>query len=244
MDSVEIFVLVALPYLAISCFVIGVIYRFSLWFRAHFAANAFTIFPGVESRGKLAFEIAKEVTTFSRIFKVEKKLWIGAWLLHFGLLMALIGHTCLVLEWTLLWDVLSLDSETRDNIAQISGALAGIVILSALIYLLSRRFKGPMFQTSNVEDYFALALLLVIGLTGLAIRFVEHVELELFREYLGDLLLFRMPTEAPELSFYFLIHFLTVMLLIAVLPFTKLFHLGGIFVTLRLTNVRLPEGQS
>ncbi len=244
LDLVEILVFVILPYLAITCFIIGVIYRVLLWTRAPSAANAFTVFPGVTGgKGKLAFEVSKEITTFSRLFKADKKLWVGAWFLHFGILMALIGHTRLLFEWPFVWEILDFDSDTKDNITLISGSLAGLVILATLVYLLLRRLRGAVYQTSNIEDYFVLLLLLNIGITGMAMRLFEHVEMESYREWLGDFLLLRMPTVVPELGLYLLLHFLSVLLLIALLPYTKLFHLGGVFITMRLSKYRLPEAQ-
>lgn len=231
-----------LPYVAISFFIIGIIYRIFIWIRSPPAANKFTVFPGTSSNGKYSIELTKELAFFPRIFKVDKKLWIGAWVLHYGLLMTLVGHTRLLFEWQLLWDLLGFNNDIRDTVAMISGSLAGIIVLSAVIYLLGRRLSGTMAKMSNLEDYFVLALFLGIGLTGMYMRlFVDHIELQEFRDYLFDILTLQSPSVYPDIGPVFLIHLLLVLLAVAIIPYTKLFHLGGVFVTMRLSKLHLKE---
>ncbi|MFX1513294.1 MAG: respiratory nitrate reductase subunit gamma [Promethearchaeota archaeon] len=241
-DPISYIIMGILPYIAITCFVIGVMYKMSIWIRSPPALNRFTVFPGISSQRKYAVELTKEITFFPRIWKVDKKLWIGAWLLHYGLLMTLIGHTRLLFEWQLLWDLLGFNNDTRDTVALISGSLAGIIVLSAVLYLLGRRLSGTMAEMSNLEDYFVLALFLGIGFTGMWMRLlVDHIELQDFRDYLFDIFTLQSPSVYPDVGSIFLIHLLLVLLAVAIIPYTKLFHLGGVFVTMRLSKLHLKE---
>ncbi|MHA2299038.1 MAG: respiratory nitrate reductase subunit gamma [Candidatus Hodarchaeales archaeon] len=232
LDPVSYFIMTVLPYVAISCFFVGVIYRVFTWIRAPTAANRFTVFPGANNKAKIVFEATKDVAFFPRILKQKKLLWLGLWALHYGLLITLAGHTRLLFEWDFIWNLLDFDKATRDTVAMISGIFAGIIVLSTVIYLLARRLSGTLAEASNFEDYFVLGMFLGIGLTGMGTRLFSHVDLDAFRTYLFSLLTLQLPVVIPDAGPFFLVHLLLVLTIVAILPFTKLFHLGGIFVTM------------
>jgi nitrate reductase gamma subunit len=224
--------MVILPYVAIACFIIGTVYRVFTWSRAPSSQDRSVVFPNASNKFELILEFLKDILFFPRLYKVDKKLWLGAWLLHYGLLLTLIGHVRLLFEWQLFWEFLSFDAFTIDSVALISGSLAGIIMLSTVIYLLGRRLMGSVSNLSRFEDYFVLVVLLGIGITGMYMRLFILVDLDQFRNYLVAILTFQPPSIYPDVGPIFLVHLLLVLISIAILPFSKLFHLGGIFVTI------------
>jgi nitrate reductase gamma subunit len=80
---------------------------------------------------------------------------------------------------------------------------------------------------STPSDHLHLVLLLAIGLSGLAMRFVNHTDIIAVKAYMLGLLrldLQPLPADAP-----LLIHLALVALLMAIFPISKLLHAPGLF---------------
>jgi nitrate reductase gamma subunit len=154
------------------------------------------------------------------------------------LALILIGHLR-VFSW-LPDNILSSMGMTTENIntmSQLSGGFAGIVILIMILVLLGRRiFTTRVREISLKGDYLALVLILVVLITGDAMRFVSHFDLSLTREYFQGLVSFSVIT-VPNNS-WFLAHYLFAQILIMYMPFSKLLHFGGIFFTETLIQER------
>jgi len=231
-DLISYIIMGIFPYAAISCFIIGSVYRVFIWGRAPPSKGRPVIFSNASNKIGLVIEFVKEILYFPRLFKADKKLWLGVFILHYGLLMTVLGHTRLIFEWQLLWNFLGFDIATRDLVAMISGIIAGIIVLASVFYLFGRRLIGSAAELSRFEDYVVLAMFGGIGLTGMYMRTFAHVDINQFRDYLAAILTFQPPSTYPDVGPVFLLHLLLVLTAIAVLPFSKLFHLGGIFVTI------------
>jgi len=118
-----------------------------------------------------------------------------------------------------------------------AGGAAGVVILLATLLLLARRLALPRVrEITGPADYLALLLIAAIILTGDMMRFsTEHFDLALTREYFAGLATFSNVTGAAALEHgVFLVHMCLALLLILILPFSKLLHFGGIFFTHQL----------
>ena len=83
-------------------------------------------------------------------------------------------------------------------------------------------------------DYFALILILLIVLTGDAMRFISHLDLAQTREYFQGLFFFSV-SPIPG-NPWFLVHYLFAQLLIMYIPFSKILHFGGIFFSEALVH--------
>jgi nitrate reductase gamma subunit len=76
-------------------------------------------------------------------------------------------------------------------------------------------------------DYITLFLIIVIAFTGILMKEYIRVDLVDVKAFILGLLTLQ-PSIKPQ-SVLFLIHFLSVLLLIVYFPFSKLMHVGGIF---------------
>ena len=164
-----------------------------------------------------AFRVMKDVRWFDSLFKGNKWTWIGGIVFHYAFLLVVLRHLRYFL-YPVGWDMA----------LQNYGIYAGYVLPIAVLYLLMRRttVDRTMF-VSSLADYFALALIFGIAVTGLFMKFYARpfmVDVKGFVYGLVSLNFSTVPTEPV-----FLLHFTLVMTLLAYFPFSKLIHAGGIF---------------
>lgn len=213
-----------MPYITVIVFVVGMIYRIIVW--SKIPAAIITLYPRPE-QGLLS-QILKDVFLFPGLFKSDKVLWIGAWIFHISLAFIFIGHFRVVTDFPWLWNLLGMSPEAVDMISMTSGGIAGIIILSAVIFLIFRRIGVQRVrEISGFGDYMIMFIILAILITGNYMRFFQHFELNDTRTYffgLATFSSFKIPS-----SGMFLMHFFLGQLLIIFIPFSKILHLGGIF---------------
>ncbi|MFP5207121.1 MAG: sulfate reduction electron transfer complex DsrMKJOP subunit DsrM [Acidobacteriota bacterium] len=197
------------------------------------------------TRGGVFARMAAEVLLFRSLFRNDrarmegqrlilgesKYLWLGALAFHWALLVILLRHLRLLIEPVPAWvDGLErLDGFFHVGTPQIY--LSDVVLLAALAYLLYRRFREPAVRyISLFADYFALYLLLAIAVSGMLMRYFVRVDVLSVKQFALSLAAFR-PVDLSALSPLFLTHLLLVCTLGAYLPFSKLMHMGGIFLS-------------
>ncbi|HAO22435.1 MAG: menaquinol oxidoreductase [Desulfobacteraceae bacterium IS3] len=109
--------------------------------------------------------------------------------------------------------------------------LSGLVLLAAAIYLLARRMYIPQVKYISLPaDYFPLFLIIAIALSGIVMRYFTKVDIVAVKEFTMGLVTFR-PAIPKNVSAIFYIHVFLVSALLAYFPFSKLMHLGGIFMS-------------
>jgi nitrate reductase gamma subunit len=109
--------------------------------------------------------------------------------------------------------------------------MSGFVLLAAVSYLFLRRlFVRPVKFISIASDYFPLFLIFGIALSGILMRYFTKIDVTAAKELTMGLVTFR-PTVPQGLSGIFYVHVFLVSTLIAYFPFSKLMHLGGIFLS-------------
>lgn len=109
--------------------------------------------------------------------------------------------------------------------------LTDLVVVAAMLFLLIRRFTNPAVRyISLFTDYFALSLLLLIALSGIDMRYFDKVDVIAMKQFAIGLATFSpvLPQNSPAI---FLIHLFLVSTLAAYFPFSKLVHMGGIFLS-------------
>ncbi len=158
-------------------------------------------------------------------------LWLSALAFHWALLLILLRHLRLFLEPVPAF-VNAL--ERLDSFAQVGAPqvyLSDVILIAALGYLLIRRFRDAAMRfISLLSDYFALLLLLGVAISGVLMRYFIRVDVESVKQFALDVAAFR-PAIGQALGPLFFAHLLLVCALAAYLPFSKLMHMGGVFLS-------------
>ena len=178
----------------------------------------------------VVFENAVNTALFTSLFKGNRWTWIGGYAFHVILLLILVRHLRFFLE-------------PVTGIVQFSqwfGMWAGFLFPLPIIYLMVRRkaVDRVNYITSGA-DYFALVLMLAIGLTGISLKLVTHADLVAIKQFLLGLILFSPANMPPHPVF--ILHFTLVLVLAVYFPFSKLLHAGGAFFSPTKTQVDNPR---
>ncbi len=173
-------------------------------------------------------------------YQLELFLWIGALAFHYAFFTVVVRHLRFFTEpvpffVTLLEQV---DGFMRMEVlydavqAGLPGVyMSGLVLLAAALYLFLRRVFIPQVRyISLAADFFPLFLIMGIALSGIFMRYVAKVDIVAIKELSMGLVTFR-PTIPEGVSGLFFAHLFLVSILLAYFPFSKLMHLGGIFLS-------------
>lgn len=174
--------------------------------------------PAPINNSGVALRMAREVMLFESLFKSSKWTWVFGWMFHFALLLVALRHLRYVTEPVWTWVTL----------IQPFGMYAGFALIAGLLGLAARRVLVDRVRTiSTPSDHLMLVLLLAIGASGLAMRFVAPTDIVAVKAFMLGLMYFDpqpMPTD-PLL----LLHLGLVIVLMIVFPISKLVHAVGIF---------------
>ena len=173
-------------------------------------------------------------------YSLEIFLWVGALAFHYAFLTTVVRHFRFFLE-PVPWCVQMLanvDSFFRVEILYdpikfgLPGIYAsGIILLIAVIYLFLRRlFISKVRYISLASDYFPLFLIMGIAFTGILMRYFSRVDITAIKELTMGLVTFDWSIPAG-ISPLFFIHLFFVSVLLMYFPFSKLMHLGGVFLS-------------
>ena len=226
------FILQVMPYIAVTIFVLGMIYRIARWFKARIVHNI-VLTPAPETKAGAAGRYITEIAFFKSLFKGDKSLWAGAWIMHVTLAGIIAGHIVGFAFLGKQFVYVGLSEGASKYLSELFGTAFGIIIAVALLYLLYRRIAIEEVRISSyVADYLHLLLLLGIVSAGNFMRLVPgySVDYEVARTYIAQLLTFQPITIDPQMNIAFVIHVFLVQILLIVFPFSKLLHLPGIFV--------------
>ena len=174
--------------------------------------------PAPTGNAGVALRLTREVVFFESLFKGSKWTWAFGWMFHAALLLVLLRHVRYFQEpvWTPIAAV------------QFAGTYAAFAMVAGLAGLWARRlFVDRVRWISTPSDHLHLALLLAIGLTGLAMRFVRPTDIVAVKTYMLGLMRFEIhPLPADPVL---LVHLALVALLMIVFPISKLMHAPGLF---------------
>jgi len=184
------------------------------------------------------FEMRKGGNHFSYIW--EKWLWLFALLFHWSLLVVIMRHLRFFTEpvpFFVQW-LEYLDSffrvEVVNPVLQIGlpGIFtSGLVLLAAVSFLLLRRMFTPQVKYISLPaDFFPLFLIMGITITGVMMRYFTKMDVVGIKEFTMGLVTFR-PAIPEGVGGLFYVHLFFVSFLLAYFPFSKLMHLGGIFMS-------------
>jgi len=174
--------------------------------------------PAPTTKAGVVWRMTKEVTVFQSLFKSNKWIWLFGWMFHVALALVLFRHLRYFQEpvWTIV------------TLAQPFGKYAAFAMLAGLAGLWARRFLVDRVRyITSLSDHLMLALLVAIGLSGLAIKFVAHTDIVSLKAFVQGLMYFDLQP-LPSDGFV-LLHLALVITLMMVFPISKLLHAPGLF---------------
>lgn len=258
--GLQVFFGIIIPYAAVLIFIVGFIYRvmdwasspvpFRIpttcgqqktlpWFKQNKIDNPFTT-------GGVIIRMMLEILCFRSLFRNtrmslnegpkisyvwEKWLWLAALAFHYSLLTVLIRHLRFFLEPVpvcLQW------LEYIDGFFQVGLPglfMSGAVLLAAVTFLFLRRIYLPQMRyISLAADFFPLFLIISIAITGILMRYFTKVDVVGIKELAMGLVSFH-PAIPEGIGAIFYIHLFLVSILFIYFPFSKLMHMGGVFMS-------------
>lgn len=258
--GLQVFFGIIIPYVAVLIFIGGFIYRvmgwasspvpFRIpstcgqqktlpWFKQNKIDNPFTT-------GGVIIRMMLEILCFRSLFRNtrmalnegpkisyvwEKWLWLAALAFHYSFLTVLIRHLRFFLEPVpvcLQW------LEYIDGFFQVGLPglfMSGAVLLAAVTFLFLRRIYLPQMRyISLAADFFPLFLIISIAITGILMRYFTKVDVVGIKELAMGLASFH-PVIPEGIGAIFYIHLFLVSILFIYFPFSKLMHMGGVFMS-------------
>ncbi len=173
-------------------------------------------------------------------FESSKWLWLFAILFHYSFLVIVLRHLRLFLDpvpfwvgWAEFWDGLF-------QIGTPTLYITDITLVAGCVLLFARRLTNRHVRyLSLINDYFPLVLIFGIALTGILMRYLLRTDIDIIniKQLVVGLATFH-PVINADIGAIFYIHLFLVCVLLAYFPFSKLMHMGGIFLspTLNMRN--------
>lgn len=165
---------------------------------------------------------------------LEKRLlrW-GSLLFHIGIFAVICGHIAGLLVPIEFYHWIGLSDEAYHMGAVFGGLPAGIIAFAGLVILLVRRYTARRVRaTSSVGDWLALAMLIIVIVTGILATSANAVNHSGFdyrttiNPWLRGLLVFQPdPALMQTVPMNFKVHILLTFVLYCVFPFTRLVHM-------------------
>ena len=254
------FVLTAiLPYAAFAVFIVGFIYRVVQWakapvpFRITTTCGQQSSLPWIRSNpvespsglagviGRMALEVFLFRSLFRNtdvaivgqrpVYGSAKWLWFFGLLFHWSLLIIVLRHLRFFIEPIAPWinGLSAIDGFFEIGVPTLY--LSDAALLTGLSFLLLRRVVVPQLKyISLFADYVALLLILSIVTTGLLMRHFFPADLLQVKNLALGWVTFS-PVVPARIGLVLSIHLCFVFTLLAWFPFSKLMHMGGIFLS-------------
>lgn len=251
---------VVIPYAAVGIFLAGFVYRILTWasapvpFRIPTTGGQQKSLPWIKpnkidnpwSTGAVLLRMAFEILTFRSLFRntkaeyvgqprlvygSDKWLWLFALAFHYTFLVVLVRHLRFFTEPV---PAFVHTLESVDGFVQVTAPAllqTGVILLAAVTYLLVRRLYIPQVRYISLpSDYFPLLLIMAIATSGILMRYVFKTNIVAVKELTMSLATFT-PKVPEGIGVIFYIHIFLVSVLFAYFPFSKLMHLGGVFLS-------------
>lgn len=251
---------VAVPYIAVLFFLGGVIFKILKWastpvpFRIPTTGGQQKTLPWIKQNkldnptttvqvvGRMALEVLLFRSLFRNtkfeykegpklVYQWEKWLWLAGLAFHYSFLVILVRHLRFFTEPVPGFVHMM---ERMDGILQLGlpGVyITDLVFIVAVTYLFIRRVVIPQVRyVSLPADYFPLFLLFAIGLSGILMRYFTKLDVIKVKELAMNLITLH-PAVPEGIGVLFYIHFFLVCTLFAYFPYSKLMHLGGVFLS-------------
>ncbi len=251
---------IVIPYVAVAVFLLGFIYKILNWAKTPVPFSIATTggqqksldwiksspIDNPPNKGWTVVRMLFEVLLFRSLFRntalklhdgprvtynSAKWLWLFALLFHYAFLTVFIRHFRLFLEPV---PLCIQGLEFLDGIFQVGVPRlyqTDIILPAAVLFLLLRRlFVDKVRYISLAADYFPLFLILAIALSGIWMRYFGKTDITAVKTLTMGLMSLK-PTIPDGIGYIFYMHMLFVSVLLLYFPFSKLMHLGGVFLS-------------
>lgn len=263
---------VIIPYIALAIFIIGVVYRIVDWarvpvpFRIPTTCGQGKSLPWIKADnldcpyntwgviGRMFLEVFLFRSLFRNskaqlregpraVYASAKWLWLLGIMFHYSFLIIVLRHFRFFMEPipSFVEAIASVDGFFQIMVPTVF--ISDLLFLGAVTLLFFRRVALPQVRYISLPaDYFALFLILGIGISGVLMRNFFKVDL-LGVKSLAISLFTLHPALTPGIHPIFYVHLFLVSVLLAYFPFSKLMHAGGVFLspTRNLANVNRSE---
>ncbi len=250
---------IAIPYIAFLVFVIGMVLKVINWakspvpFRITTTCGQQQSLPWIK-QNKIEnpstcfhtfIRMVLEVLLFRSLFRnlktelndgkvvygSDKWLWLFALVFHYSFLVVLIRHIrFFVVDMPFAIEII----EALDSFFQVGVPLlylSGLGLLVGAIFLFLRRIVIPQVRYISLPaDYFPLFLVIAIAITGIIMRYFTKVDVVAVKNLTMGLVTFS-PVVPEGIGSIFYVHLFLVCTLFAYFPFSKLVHMGGVFLS-------------
>ena len=209
--------------------VLGIAFKVRLYWKTPAPLKIPTT-PAPLTQGGVFIRMFKEVVFFFSLFRSNKLLWILGIAFHYALALVLLRHFRYFQEST--WFII--------DVIQPFGKYAAFLMVLALIGLLARRiFIDRVRYISAPSDRAMLGLLILIGISGLTMKFVAPTDILMVKQFFIGLRTFDFqPLPADPIL---MVHLSLVALLMLIFPISKLLHAPGIFFSPTRNQVDNPR---
>lgn len=251
---------VIIPYAAVLVFLLGFIYRVVQWGRSPVPFCITTTcgqqetLPWIKqdklenpsSTLQVIGRMLLEVLVFRSLFRnlktefregpklsygSEKLLWAAGLVFHWSFLIILVRHYRFFTQSV---PVPLQMIEGVDSFFQVGAPLmymTDVAILAGLTFLVYRRFAIPQVRyISLAADYFPLFLILGIAISGILMRYYFKVHIVGVKQLAMGLVTLS-PAIPQGIGSIFYVHLFLISVLFAYFPFSKLMHMGGVFMS-------------
>src|SRR5210317_1583337 len=251
---------VVFPYLAFAIFLGGFIYRVVNWGKSPVPFRIPTTsgqgksldwvrqdkFDCPATFWQVVGRMLLEVFAFRSLFKNTKAeihegpklvygsakwLWLFGLAFHYCFLIIVLRHMRLFLNPV---PAFIGKIEFFDGLFQIGVPVlyqTDLIFVGAVTFLFLRRVLIPQVRyISFAADYFPLFLIFASAMTGILMRYIFRVDVVSIKQLTVGLATFS-PAISGDIGSIFYIHVFLVSVLLAYFPFSKLMHLGGIFLS-------------
>ncbi len=251
---------IVIPYLALAVFAVGFIRKVLGWAKSpvpfpipttcgqqqSFPWIRHSKFDNPTTTFGVVVRMILEIVTFRSLFRnikfqykeggkffygLELFLWIGALAFHYAFFVTIVRHLRFFTEPVPFFVKML---ERVDGFFQFGLPIvymSGLVLLAGVIYLTLRRiFIRQVNYVSLAADFFPLFLIIGIAVTGIMMRYFTKVDVVKIKEFTMGLATFH-PAIPQGVGAIFYVHLFFVSVLLMYFPFSKLMHMGGIFMS-------------
>ena len=250
---------VIVPYAAFLTFTIGFVYKVVKWGRSPVPFHIPTTggqgysFPWIKQNkldspptalwvvGRMLLEVflfrslfrntKSELKQGKLVHGSEKYLWFFGLVFHWSFLIVLIRHFrfFMVDVPTVIKIMEALDAFFQVGVPLVY--ITDLALLAGVTFLFLRRVVMPQIRFISLPaDYFPLLLIFSIGATGILMRYFLRVDIVGVKQMAMGLVSLN-PVAPASVGVIFYIHLFLVSALFAYFPFSKLMHLGGVFMS-------------